>query len=75
MRSHATFCGVQIHSQKMNLSHENSDLIRETLEDTVEYLCTEAMNSGDPISGETAWAVVECLAIAKQAELQGLVSA
>lgn len=59
----------------MNLSHENSDLIRETIEDTVQYICTEAMRSNDPISGETAWAVVECLAIAKQAELQGLVSA
>ena len=55
----------------MNLSHENSDMIRETIEDTVEYICREGMNSGDPISGETVWTVIECLAVAKQAELQG----
>ena len=55
----------------MNLSHANSDVIRETIEDTVGYICKEAMDSGDPISGETVWAVIECLAIAKQAELQG----
>ena len=58
----------------MNLSHENSDMIRETIEDSVEYICKEAMQSGDPISGECVWAVIECLALTKQAEFQGLVT-
>jgi len=58
----------------VELSHENSKLIRETIEDAVEYICTEAMNSGEPISGETVWTVIECLSIAKQAEFQGLVA-
>ena len=58
----------------MNLSHENSTLIRETIEDAIEYVCTEAMNSGDPISGETVWTVIECLAVAKQAEFKGLIT-
>ena len=59
----------------MNLSHANSDIIRESIEDTVEYICREAMQSGDPISGETVWTVIECLAVAKQAEMRGEVTA
>ena len=74
MRSHASFFSVQIKQQKMNLSRENADMIRESIEDTVGYICTEAMNSGDPISGETVWTVIECLAVAKQAEFKGLIT-
>ena len=39
------------------------------LEDSVSFICdTELM------SGQTCWAIVEALAIAKSAELQGLTS-
>ena len=59
----------------MKLSQENAEMIRESVEDTVGYICTEAMNSGDPISGEAVWTIIECLAIAKQAEMRGEVTA
>ena len=44
--------------------------LRELLEDTIEYYCDNEM-----VSGEVAWAITECLAIAKQAEIKGLVVA
>ena len=40
--------------------------LRELIEDTVEYFCDQEM-----ISGETAWTMVECLAVAKQAQIRG----
>ena len=43
------------------------DLV-ETIEDMVEYWCDANM-----MSGELAWVVVECLAKAKVAQLQGRV--
>ena len=53
----------------MTLTKEQLDLITETLEDTVEYICGEEM-----LAGETVYKVMECLAVAKQAEFQGLVT-
>ena len=47
--------------------------VQELLEDTCEYICREEFNAGNPLSGETYWKIVECLAIAKQAEMQGIV--
>ena len=47
--------------------------VQELLEDTCEYICREEFNAGSPLSGETYWKIVECLAIAKQAEMQGIV--
>ena len=53
----------------MEISREQLNELTEVVEDTVEYACDQWM-----ISGEKAWAIVECLAIAKQAEIAGLVT-
>ena len=56
-------------SIQMQISREQLNELTEVIEDTVEYACDQWM-----ISGEKAWAIIECLAIAKQAELAGLVT-
>ena len=56
-------------SNQMEVSREQLQELTEVIEDTVEYACDQWM-----ISGEKAWAIIECLAIAKQAEIAGLVS-
>ena len=53
----------------MQISREQLDELTSVIEDTVEYACDK-----ERISGEKAWAVIECLAVAKQAELSGLVT-
>ena len=53
----------------MEISREQLNELTQVVEDTVEYACDQWM-----ISGEKAWAVLECLAIAKQAEIAGLVT-
>ena len=53
----------------MNISAGELKELTELVEDVLEYAC-----DGMYLSGETAWTVVECLAIAKLAELQGLVA-
>ena len=50
----------------MKISREKHDELRALLEDTIEYFCDENM-----VSGQVAWTITECLAIAKQAELDG----
>jgi hypothetical protein len=42
------------------------------IEDAVEYACTPEVTQGTLISGETVWKIVECLAVAKQAEFEGM---
>ena len=56
-------------SNQMQISKEQLTELTEVVEDTVEYACDQYM-----MSGEKAWAIIECLAIAKQAEIAGLVS-
>jgi hypothetical protein len=56
-------------SNQMTISREQLYELIAVLEDTVEYACDQWM-----ISGETAWAIIECRAIARQAELAGLVT-
>ena len=56
--------------QMTQISRELLNEITEVIEDTVEYACDQNM-----LSGELVWAVVECLAIAKQAELKGELAA
>ena len=53
----------------MEISREQLKELTEVIEDTVEYACDK-----ECISGEMAWSVIECLAVAKQAELTGLVA-
>ena len=55
--------------QMTQISRELLDEITGVIEDTIEYACDQHM-----LSGELVWAVVECLAIAKQAELKGQVA-
>ena len=55
---------------EMNISAGELKELTELIEDTIEYACDKLM-----LSGETAWTVSECLAVAKLAELKGLVSA
>ena len=53
----------------MQISREQHDELIQIIEDTVQYACDQWM-----ISGEAAWAIIECRAVAKQAELAGLVT-
>jgi len=53
----------------MQISQDQHDELVQVLEDTVQYACDQWM-----ISGEAAWTIIECRAIAKQAELAGLVT-
>lgn len=50
----------------MEISRKQSQEIQEVIEDTVQYFCDQHV-----VSGELAWILVECLATAKLAELQG----
>ena len=54
----------------MQISQAQLVQLTELIEDTIEYYCDQNM-----ASGQLAWAVVECLAVAKQAELQGELTA
>ena len=53
----------------MEISREQLQELTEVIEDTVEYACDQWT-----ISGEKAWAILECLATAKQAEIAGVVT-
>ena len=53
----------------MEISREQLQELTEVIEDTVEYACDQYT-----MSGEKAWTVVYCLATAKLAELEGLVT-
>ena len=54
----------------MQISKEQLAELRELIEDTAEYFCDE-----NKLSGELAWTCIECLATAKLAEMQGLITA
>ena len=56
-------------TKNMEISREKLNELTEIIEDTVEYACDQWM-----LSGELAWTVIECLAQAKQAELQGVLA-
>ena len=60
--------------ETIQVSHEFNRELRITVEDAVQFVISEAAKEGELVSGETAWKMLECLAQAKQAEFQGLVS-
>ena len=57
----------------VSVSYQASTELRELIEDTVEYFADESAKNGEFISGETIWSLVECLAVAKQAQLSGVI--
>ena len=59
-----------IYIKQMEISREQLAELRSVIEDTVEYACDQQM-----LSGELAWTVIQCLATAKIAELQGELAA
>lgn len=54
----------------MDISKDELQELTEIIEDTVEYFCDHHQKSG-----ELAWTVVNCCAVSKLAELEGLVKA
>jgi citrate lyase synthetase len=54
----------------MEITQQQLKELQEVVEDTVEYACDKHM-----ISGELAWTVINCLAVSKLAELEGLIKA
>tara|TARA_B100000085_G_scaffold229376_1_gene215538 strand:+ start:556 stop:732 length:177 start_codon:yes stop_codon:yes gene_type:complete len=50
----------------MDITKEQLNELTEVIEDTIEYACDK-----EQLSGELAWTVVNCLALAKLAELRG----
>lgn len=50
----------------MQIDKEVLQELTEVIEDTISYACDLHQ-----LSGEKVWAIMECLAVAKQAELKG----
>ena len=57
----------------VSVSYQASTELRELIEDTVEFWCDASRQNGELIAGETAWKMIECIAQAKQAQMQGIV--
>ncbi len=57
----------------ITLSHEFVDELQMVVEDAIEFTIREFAKEGELISGESAWKVLEALAVAKQAQFQGLI--
>ena len=55
----------------ITLSHEFVDELQMVVEDAIEYTIREFAKDGELISGESAYKVLEALAVAKQAEFRG----
>ena len=51
---------------KTTISREVMNELKEIIEDSVEFFCDSNM-----ISGEVSWTIVECLAVAKVAQMKG----
>ena len=55
----------------ITLSHEFVDELQMVVEDAIAFTIREFAKDGELISGESAWKVLECLAVAKQAQFRG----
>ena len=53
------------------VSYQFAIEVREAVEDLVEYLVEEERANGNLIAGETLYKMIEAVAVAKQAEMQG----
>ena len=58
-----------LYQSQMELSREQLQELTEIIEDTIECGCDQWQ-----MSGEKAWTIVNCLSIAKLAELEGVVT-
>ena len=70
-----TYAIIVSHSDKpmdsVTVQPEAVTILRELLEDSVAHWCEGEFMNGTPVSGETAWKIIECLAVAKQAQFKG----
>jgi citrate lyase synthetase len=57
----------------ITISSEFVNELQEVIEDAVEYTIREYASQGELISGESAYKIIEALALAKQAQFQGLI--
>ena len=57
-------------STQMHISGPQLKELTEVVEDTIEYFCDK-----EQVSGELAWTVLQCLATAKIAEMNGELAA
>ena len=57
----------------ITISAEFVNELQEVIEDAVSYTIGEYASQGELISGESAYKIIEALALAKQAQFQGLV--
>ena len=55
----------------ITISREFNKELCETVEDSVQYIIAEFAKNGELVSGETAYKLLECFALAKQAEFNG----
>ena len=53
----------------MEISRDKIDELNEIIEDSLEYFC-----DNQQLSGELAWTLVECLALTKIAEMNGVLA-
>jgi hypothetical protein len=53
----------------MHISHDQLNELTEVIEDTIEYFCDH-----EQVSGELAWTCLKALAVAKLAELSGVLA-
>ena len=58
----------------VTITRETATELTEMIEDAVEYICREASQRGELISGETAWKIVTAYAMAKEAVFNGEIS-
>ena len=56
----------------LNITREDLSDFNALLEDTVEYFCQQMAEEGRLVSGQTVYALMECFAVAKSAEFEGL---
>ena len=56
----------------ITISREFVNELQEVVEDSIEFTIREFASQGELVSGESAWKVLEALAVAKQAEFQGM---
>ena len=57
----------------ITISSEFVNELQDVIEDAVEYTIREYASHGELISGESAYKIIEALALAKQAQFQGLI--